>query len=361
MIDYENLRTFNLTMGETPGYLALPVVPSVEMMLAAASRPNVFREGDTLADYVVGWDFESDGVPPEMPGELVATYGLQKAFVLGVLADGWAGCMDGFREWFIRRGRDGSTPFVNSWLKALPVCCPSGGWPENKEQATEKHTSHARLPETIPSSPWITPSSGLNMDSILLAPARCTGIMALRARQKDSTTRLFVSLEELISDRDLPYIPGYSSEHRLDSDDRTSLLFSAMWDAAVSQLMTGEQHTIFPSCAQAHAALLVAALAQRSRCRDEWGSSFYYAAPYSEISITTDSGGLKASVSDNGVDWTYEDKEEGSLLSRRSADARFPKEAELLGSALDRLDRLKPISHTTRPLIHQQVPGGEAI
>ncbi|MCS4090027.1 hypothetical protein [Rhizobium sp. BK176] len=349
MIDYAKLRQFNARLGDAPRFLGLPVVPSVEMMLAAANRSGVYRPGDRLADYIVAWDFEPDDKPPVLPTALEEAHGRQMAFVLCVLADAWAGCMKGFREWTERRGREGATPFVASWLRALPTACPEGGWPETKEAATAAHETHAKSADTR-----TVPQDGfgwweLDRNATWPGPSLCLGIMALRARQRETTTLLFGSFEELVDHAKLPYVPGYTKDHYFDDEERSAMLVSAMWDAAVQELLESETHTPFPVEDQAHAALLVEELSHGRRYRENW-SSFYSDAPFREASVTTAQARFHAAVGPNGIDWEGEDMETGTTIGRKGADLRYPHEAALLRTMVDLLDRHEGTGHTSVPL-----------
>ncbi|MDW9478634.1 hypothetical protein GOB57_07945 [Sinorhizobium meliloti] len=350
MTDYEKLRQFNAKLGDDPRYLGLPVIPSLEMMLAAARRRNVYQPGDALVDYVVAWNFEPDDKPPILPRSLVEVHGKQMAFALCTLADAWAGCMSGFRDWTERRGREGSSPFVESWLRAKPTRCPDGGWPDTKDSVTEAHIAHAKSGDAQTS-----PGKGhgwwdLDRETMWSGPSLCLGIMALRARQRESSTLLFGSVEELIDHDKLPYVPGYSRDQPFDEDERSALLISAMWDAAVQELLRGDNHTRFPFESQGHASFLVEHLSSCSRYREGW-SSFYSDAPFREVSFTTTGGRFSAVVSDTGVDWKGEDTVTGTLISRKRADLRYPHEAKLLQAMLGRLDRHDGIGHASVPLV----------
>lgn len=349
MIDFNKLRQFNAKLGDDPKYLGLPVVPSVEMMLAAARRGDVYRPGDTLADYIVSWDFEPDDKPPVLPASLEAAHGRQMAFVLCTLADAWAGCMAGFREWTKQRGREGSTPFVDSWMRALPIRCPEGGWPATEDLLSDDHVSHSRSIDTR-----TTPPNGhgwwdLDRATTWQGPSLCVGIMALRARQRESSTLLFGSIEELVDHDKLPYVPGYSKDHYFDDEERSVMLISAMWDAAVQELLHGDTHTPFPFVSQGHSALLVEILTNGRRYREGW-TNFYSDAPFREVSFTTTGGRFHAVVTDEGVDWEGEDTETGTAIGRKRADLRYPREAKLLRAMLDRLDQREGTSHASVPL-----------
>jgi hypothetical protein len=349
MTDYAKLRQFNAKLGDDPRFLGLPVVPSVEMMLAAAHRTDVYRPGDRLADYIVAWDFEPDDKPPVLPRDLVEAHGKQMAFVLCTLADAWAGCMTGFREWSERRGREGETRFVTSWLRAMPTRCPEGGYPETKEAANDAHAAHANSVDTS-----TTPQDGfgwweLDKNTTMPGPSLCLGIMALRARQRESTTLLFGSFDELIDHAKLTYVPGYTKDHYFDDEERSAILISAMWDAAVQELLLSDAHTPFPSGDQGHAALLVEALSHGRRYRESW-SSFYSDAPFREASVTTSHARFRASVAPNGIDWEGEDMETGTFIRRNGADLRYPHEAALLRTMIDLLDRHEGTGHSSVPL-----------
>jgi hypothetical protein len=347
MIDFTKLRHFNAKLGDDPLFLGLPFVPSVEMMLAAANRRDVYRPGDRLADYIVSWDFEPDDKPPVLPQGLVDTYGQQMAFVLCTLSDAWAGCLAGFREWIGQRGNEGETRFVTSWMRALPTRCPVGGWPETKDASTEAHEAHAKSVDTE-----TTPKNGfrsweLDKNTMLAGPSLCLNIMALRARQRDSTTLLFGSFDELVDHDKLPYVPGYTRDHPFDDEDRSAVLISAMWDAAVQQLLGNDSHTPFPLEAQGHAALLVDAL---SHGRGNRWSSFYSDAPFREVSMTTAHARFKATIGTKGVDWEGEESETGTFIRRRGADLRYPHEAALFRSMLELFDTHERTGYASVPL-----------
>jgi hypothetical protein len=349
-MNYVRLREFNAKLGDDPRYIGLPIIPSVEMMLAAARRADVYRPGDILADYVVAWDFEPDDKPPVLPKVLVDAYGTQMAFVLCTLADAWAGCMAGFREWQERRGREGSNNFVDAWMRALPRGCPDGGWPETKEASTDAHVAHAKSVDTPTVESRRTDWLGLDRNTMWSGPSLCVGIMALRARQRESSALTFGWLDELIDYDKLPYVPGYTKAHRFEDEERSALLVSAMWDAAVRELLHSDVHTPFPFEDQGHAMLLVEQLNHGRRYRKGW-LSFHSDAPFREVLFATDYGRFQAVVTEKGVDWAAEDDETGTSISRQAADLRLPLERELMRSMLDRLDARDGTSHVSVPLL----------
>lgn len=349
MSDFAKIRKFNASLRQDDGYFALPVIPSIEMMLAAARRRDVYRTGDTLSDYVVPWDFEPADRPPDLPLSLVDEYGMQTAFVLAFLSDAWAGCMGGFMEWRKRRGREGDTNFVQSWLKALPTVCPDGGWPETSRDVTDAHHAHASsvpTPCAARSGPAWWEFEG---KSEWHGPAKCVAIMALRARQMDCSSRLCYSFDELIDTDKLPYVPRYSMDHRFDDDERSAMLIAAMWDAAVGSLVTEIHHRPMPTNAHGHAARLVEEVARGRNYNDGW-IGFYAHSPYRELAFDTDSGRFKAMVGDDGIDWEAEHRPSGTLVSRKNADLRYPVEADRMREMLLCLDGSKSTSNSLVPL-----------
>ena len=338
MTDTAIIRAFNAKLGSSPGYLALPPVPSVEMLVAAAERRDVYRVGDRLGDYLVAWNHEPDDTPPFIPAVLVEAYGKQRAFELCVLADAWHGCVEGFEEWRKRRGREGDTPFVLSWLRAIPISCPVDGWPEKREDSSKEHSDHAASVETENAAPMRYGWWDMDRAGAVHMPSRCVGIMALRARQKESASMLFSTVEELVDGAKLPYVPSYSKDHYFDDDERSSLLISAMWHASATAFATQETHTPMPSDCYGHAARLVDALSKRTNYRECW-RGFYTDAPYSRVEVRTSAGRFEATVTESGIDWEAETHDDGTLWRRKGADLRRRREADMLGEALEALDR----------------------
>jgi hypothetical protein len=330
MTDYAALRAFN-QKHKLADFLALPMVPSVEMMRAAAERHDVFSPGDRLGDYIVAWDKEHDEEPPAIPASLEAEFGRQKAFEICVLADGWAGCVSGFKEWEKRRGTEGATTFVESWLRAMPVTCPPGGWPATEKQCTEDHSAHARSSDAVNVCRQDLYWQDIDRRRVFQGPSRCLGIMGLRGRQAESATSLFSTFEEMVEHEGLPYVPGYTKVHYFDDEERAALVLSAMWDAAVSSLVTSEAHRPMPMDERSNAIRLVAEM-------QRW-SGFYAEAPHRRLSIETDGGRFEASVSDAGVDWEVEFKSTGDLTRRRGIDLRLSPETELFNDMMRQLDQ----------------------
>lgn len=342
-MDYKSIRDFNSRLGASPAYLALPPVPSVEMLLAAADRRNVYRPEDRLGDYIVAWNHEPDDDLPRVPISLVERYGMQRAFEICVIADIWYGCIDGFEEWRRRRGREGGTHFVESWLKALPVECPEGGWPEAKDTSSAIHDDHAtsRPTETVADQKhWWREVEKLGA---VHAPAMCVSIMALRSRQRESASLLFSTVEELVDHDRLPYVPRYSRDHHFDDDERSSMLIAAAWHAASAEFLANEVHTPMPADRFTHAALMIDALSRHSNYRSEW-KGFYTNAPYSSVSVTTPLGRLEASVDDMGLSWEIEADNGRKLTRRCGIDLRIPSERERFYSALEEFDQSKDAS-----------------
>lgn len=342
MADYATLREFNEKRRLTD-YLAMPVVPSVEMMLAAADRRDVFRPGDRLTDYIVRWDWEPHEKPPHVPEALVAEFGRQRAFEICVLADAWAGCVEGFGEWQRRRGREGSSPFVDSWLKALPVRCPDGGWPETKELATQEHVQYSACVPVVCASDHHLWWREAELAGGFHGPARCVSIMALRARQKESSAALFCSFEELVDNDLLPYVPGYCKDHYFDDEERAALVVAAMWDSAVEAFKNGSAYRAVPSDDINHAARLQEIMGRCSRYRQAW-RDFYTHAPYRQMSVRTEHGRLDVEVTDRGVTWEIECDVARSLTRRTQVDLRLCAEARLLDRELERLDASPGVS-----------------
>lgn len=320
-------------------HLHVPVIPTVGMMAAALAARDVFRPGDRLGDYVVAFEREPEEAHASLPPSLVSQFGEQQAWAATVMADAWAGCVDGYDEWLVRRGREGSTDFVNSWLRAKPHDCPPGGWPETKELCTDAHREHARSTD-IPSSNaaanrWWDGDRRLAR----VMPPRCVGIMALRARQKESTACLFESVEECVDTAKLPYVPYYTREGRFDDEERGSLLIAAMWKAAVSWLRDPgrAQPEPMPFGDRNQAALLVAMLAYKRKV-SATKKDFFAHAPYGKVEVSVEGGYGRFEIREGLLDYEVS-LPDGSLSRRPRVDLRVPDDYDRLEALVAELDR----------------------
>lgn len=216
--------------------VAVPVVPTVGMMEAAADATNVFLEGDRVGDWLLP-AMEAIERVPDPGGDLVARFGERRAFELAVMAELWAGCIDGLDEWTRRRGYRGSDRMIDAWFSPLMDRCPPGGWPATKEELDEERDGFQAKFRSGPFShdsymvPWT------ERDEIRVAPRRCASIMALRAAQRELLFDFVFSIDEVVDFARMPFVPGRTVEHRFDDEERHHVLAAAAWRGAVSWLL----------------------------------------------------------------------------------------------------------------------------
>lgn len=235
--DLAKVLTTNAKLKPDSLVVVVPTIPTVGMMIAAADTRNVFAPGDRLGDWLKPEReaLEHDAVID--PG-LVEAFGRGRSYELSVMAELWAGCIDGLDEWTRRRGLQGSDGFIDSWFRLCVHDCPAEGWPATADLRSEAHQSHFHSCRDV--APFAHDSYLLPMVDafeVRTAPKLASSIMAMRGGQRELLFDYSSSIEETIRIEDLPFVPGYSSEHRMDYEERHYVFAAAAWKGAVSWLL----------------------------------------------------------------------------------------------------------------------------
>lgn len=232
----ERIREINGKIKEGSPAVAVPVVPTVGMMEAAADAAGVFLEGDTAGSWLLS-PLEAIERVPDIGGDLVERFGERRAFELAVMAELWAGCIDGLDEWTRRRGYQGSDAMVDGWFSPVMDRCPPGGWPMAKDDLDEERRDFWKM---LKGGPFVHDSHLVpwaDMDELRIAPRRCASIMALRAAQRELLFDFVFSMDDVVDFGPMPFVPGRSVEHRMDDEERHHVLAAAAWRGAVSWLL----------------------------------------------------------------------------------------------------------------------------
>jgi hypothetical protein len=290
----EKITAVNAKLAVDCPAVAVPVVPTVGMMEAAADAANVFLEGDRAG----GWlhsAMEAIERVPDPGGDLIARFGEQRAFELAVMSDFWAGCISGLDEWTQKRGYQGSDAMVDGWFSPIMDRCPPGGWPMTKDDLDEER---ANFWKTLKGGPFLHDSflvPWADRDELRMAPRRCASIMAMRAAQRDLLFDFVFSIEDTVDFQRVPFVPGRTIEHRFDYEERHYVLAAAAWRGAVSWLLGAErrnpeQMPISPDAAGIHLSRLVYHNAERKSVDI---SGFWSDGPYTKVVLSTEDARLE--------------------------------------------------------------------
>jgi hypothetical protein len=335
----KRLLDLNSNLKPTAASLVVPIVPTISMMEAAADTRNVFEPGDRLGDWLLPYHEvadETDLVDPE----LAERFGTQRAFELHVMAEAWAGCISGLCEWTKKRGIEGSNKFVDSWLHPELDGCPEEGWPKDKSSITDGCREHLSKRLSLP--PFTHPQMLIpqcDLAFVVPGPERCTSIMAMRAGQRQFLMDYYLmGLDDVIAMDRLPFIPGYTIEHRFDDEERHRILASAAWKSAaqVVRTMTSENEDLMPLPPNG-ASVFLTRMANQVRSAAREVPDFYKNAPYDTLELSTCDSSLRMSVVDCRIDVHFSDSS-GRSVHYHGWDYRLPSFADFVLNIIREMD-----------------------
>jgi hypothetical protein len=284
----EKINAVNAKLAVDCPTVAVPVVPTVGMMEAAADAADVFLDGDRAGGWLLPVMDALERVP-DLGGDLIARFGEQRAFELAVMAEFWAGCIAGLDEWTRRRGYQGSDAMVDGWFSPIMDRCPPGGWPMTKAELDGERAEFCKPLKGVPfvhdsnMVPWI------DQDELRIAPRHCASIMAMRAAQRELLFDFVFSVEDMIDFPRVPFVPGRTIEHKFDYEERHHILAAATWRGAVSWLLDSERTNqepmpVSPDAPGIHLSRLVYHNAERKSVDV---SGFWSDGPYTKLILTT--------------------------------------------------------------------------
>lgn len=291
-------------------FLALPVIPSLGMIEAAAEVRNVFREGDRLHEWFERYDDPVDMEDSNVNPELVARYGWNKAFAMTCIADMWGLAVQGVRFWLRDRSRN---PFRANdgadLIHYLPVGCPDGGWPEDKSACTDAHKAHARC-QSEPFATYWTAWQGVDDEEVVVAPRRLPAAAVSRLALSRVSAGVFSDLQDVVNLADTPYIPFWTRENTFDDEESYDLMFAAMWQGAVGWLLSEDRSnaTPFPLHDDAQATVLTHLV---FGYHPIWQKveNFIMGGPYDRVSVFTSDGLLTIAACDGRTSFWYREGE----------------------------------------------------
>ena len=330
--DLARLKELNSRLNPDALSLVVPIIPTISMMEAAADASDVFRPGDRLGEWLLPEAEVAEGLELVDP-VLAERHGKQRAFELHVMAEAWAGCISGLREWSRKRGIEGSTTFVDGWFRPELDRCPATGWPQDRNGLDDSHRS--LLSARAGLAPFthdelMIPHADLAF--VMPAPARCASIMAMRGGQREFLMEYYLmGLDDVIAMDRLPFVPGYTIEHRFDDEERHRILAAAAWRAAaeaVRSIADGEKAERMPLPPRA-AAVYLTRLAKHVPGMSRQVANFFRNAPYGGITFSTDAATLALQARGSILDVRYDGPDGRSMLAS-GWDFRLPSISDLL-------------------------------
>jgi hypothetical protein len=330
--DLSRLKELNSHLKPDATSLVVPIIPTLAMMEAAADTCDVFRPGDRLGGWLLPEAEVSEGVELVDPA-LAAGHGKQRAFELHVMAEAWAGCISGLREWSRKRGIEGSTTFIDGWFRPELDRCPAQGWPQDRNGVDDSHRS--LLSERAGLAPFTHDEMRIphaDLAFVMPAPARCASIMAMRGGQREFLMEYYlIGLDDVIAMDRLPFIPGYTIEHRFDDEERHRILAAAAWRAAaaaVRSIEDEEKSEAMPLPPRA-ASVYLTRLAEHVPGVSRRVGNFFRDAPYGGITFSTDTATLALKSRGPVLDVRHE-RRDGRSMQASGWDFRLPATSDLL-------------------------------
>lgn len=330
------LKELNSRLKPDAASLVVPIIPTISMMVAAADARDVFRPGDRLGEWLLPEEEVSEGLELVDPS-LAARFGKQRAYELHVMAEAWAGCISGLREWSRKRGIEGSSSFVDGWFRPELDRCPGAGWPKDRDGVDDTHTSlvaeRAGLAPFAHEELWL-PHADLAF--VMPAPARCASIMAMRGGQRQFLMEYYLmGLDDVIAMDTLPFVPGYTIEHRFDDEERHRILAAAAWRAAAAAVRSiddGEMSERMPLPPRA-ASVFLTRLAEHVPGVSRRVKNFFRDAPYGGITFCASSGTLSLQSRGTTLDVRH-DGPDGRSMEASGWDFRLPQTSDVLMNIL---------------------------
>lgn len=330
--DLSRLKDLNSHLKSDSRSLVVPIIPTISMMEAAADASGVFRPGDRLGEWLLPEAEVAEGLQI-VDTALAERYGIQRAFELHVMAEAWAGCISGLREWSRKRGIEGSNSFVDGWFRPELDRCPASGWPEGRQGVDDSH--RALVSERASLTPFTHDERMIphaDLEFVIPAPARCASIMAMRSGQRQFLMEFYLSgLDDVIAMDKLPFVPGYTIEDRFDDERRHQILASAAWRSAAEAVRhIGDDHNaermpLPPRAASVYLTRLADHVPGISRKVD----GFFRNAPYGEVTLSSSHASLALKSNGYILDVSYDNP--GSRSMQVSGwDLRLPSVSDIL-------------------------------
>lgn len=315
---YSDLRERAL---KTPNsqFLKVPLVPSLGMVLAAAKATDVFRPGDAVTDYIASYeaDYGSSGENIYAHPDLVARFGMQKAYCLAVIADTWSNCLLGVDNWITSRARHSRSPNGgDDLIYFIPDRCPPAGYPATKAECTDEHIQHSKCtiePFKAHGVDWYY----LDRATMTVAPRRLPYYAANVAARVDLSVASFLDFSDVLDWEKVPYVPNYSKDGAFTEEERYELLVAAIWRACIAWLLSDEQEdaTAFPMHPDAQAVIISNAVYRLSDIYRHI-DKFFDKHPFNRISITTDNALLTIATSEGKSSYWYQDSATDVLVRK---------------------------------------------
>ncbi|NTF17773.1 hypothetical protein G6L37_05120 [Agrobacterium rubi] len=322
--DLSRLKELNAGIKQEATSLVVPIIPTISMMEAAADARDVFAPGDRLGDWILPQ--EEVDVSGDLTDPLLASrVGQRRAYELHVMAEIWAGCLSGLREWSTKRGIEGANNMVDGWFRPQVDTCPAEGWPSSVEDVNDCHRNHMAAWRGLP--PFSHSESRIphaDLSYVLPAPRGCTSIMAMRAGQREFLMDYFIiGLDDVIDVDRLPFIPGYTIEHRYDDEERHRILAAAAWRGAIGKVNTlAEDDAPMPLPPRAASVYL----SRLERYMPRSGSSipgYFLNAPYPGLVFTAGEATFELSARGTELDAAF-DSGTGQSFRMSGMDFRLP-------------------------------------
>jgi hypothetical protein len=328
--DLTRLKDLNARLKPEAESLVVPIIPTISMMEAAADARDIFVPGDRLADWLLPEEEVGDGIELVDP-ELADRVGKQRAFELHVMAEVWAGAISGLREWSRKRGIEGSSKFNDGWFRPELDRCPHGGWPKDREGIDDSH--RAVLAARANFAPFrheevLFPHADLAF--VMPAPTRCSSIMAMRSGQRQFLMEYYLmGLEDVIAMERLPFIPGYTIEHKFDDEERPRILAAGAWRAAANAVRNLSDDEVAMPLPPRAASVFLTRLADHVRGISHKVPHFFKNAPYGGITFSSSKATLSVASKGTMIEMQYEEKN-GKSTQSSGWDFRLPTTSDLL-------------------------------
>jgi hypothetical protein len=314
---YESLRE-RAEKHSKDQFLAVPIVPPLGMMIAAAETTDVFREGDQLWDYFEKYDDERDRDDLFLNEGLVARFGVQKAFVIACLADIWGACLQGVDIWLQDRGRSNLGDRKGEDLIYYPPDrCPSGGWPLKKEDATDEHKAYGRCATEPFRSVYTSWWGDYNRDRVMIAPRRLPYRVCTIAARAHLSVAALLEVQDAVAIGKTPFIPCWTKDNYYDEEESYELVIAAMWRGAITWLLSEDQSEPddFPFQPMQQAVIL-SHMAYDARAFYSRIDNFFMKLPCNRFSVMTDKGVLSFAADDGYSSYWYQEVGDSKRMIR---------------------------------------------
>jgi hypothetical protein len=299
-------------------FLAVPIVPPLGMMIAAAETTDVFREGDQLWDYFEKYDDERDRDDLFLDEGLVARFGVQKAFVIACLADLWGASLQGVDIWLQDRGRSNLADRKGEDLIYYPPDrCPPGGWPLKKEDTTEEHKAYGRCVTEPFRSVYTSWWGDYNRDRVMIAPRRLPYRVCTIAARAHLSAAALLEVQDAVAIGKTPFIPCWTKDNYHDDEESYELVVAAMWRGAITWLLSEDQPEPddFPFHPMQQAVVL-SIMAYDAREFYSRVDNFFMKLPCNRFSVMTDKAVLSFAASDGYSSFWYQEGGDSKRMVR---------------------------------------------